>query len=343
MRRRRRPRRGLPENLSLSFLDAISCGFGAIVLLLVLTKIGEPAALEQARVDLEAQIAELERQLVEIRGETNVLERRLTERTRQLSTERGRISRLRGDLSRIRGEFAASQELSQVQDTLEGRLLAARQQLSEEMKRLQEREPYHRPPEAPIGGIPVDSEYIVFVIDTSGSMFQNAWPRVLETMAEVLDIYPHVQGIQVMNDMGHYMFSGYTGRWIPDTPGRRRVILEQLRGWNVFSNSSPVEGVTRALRSFGAPDKKVSIYVFGDEFTGESIDDVVETIDRLNPKDEHGNPRVRIHGVGFPVIFSVPGVSETTGVRFATLMRAIAERNGGSFVALNSIRPGGER
>jgi hypothetical protein len=43
-------------------------------------------------------------------------------------------------------------------------------------------------------------------------------------------IYPKVKGIQVMNDMGQYMFSGYAGKWIPDTPGRRRIILDRLQG-----------------------------------------------------------------------------------------------------------------
>ena len=50
--RRTRPRRA--EGFSLSFLDVICCGFGAIVLLLVLSKMGEPAALERSRLDLDA-------------------------------------------------------------------------------------------------------------------------------------------------------------------------------------------------------------------------------------------------------------------------------------------------
>ena len=41
---------------SLSFLDCICCGFGAIVLLLVLTKLGEPQALEQAVVNLDGTV-----------------------------------------------------------------------------------------------------------------------------------------------------------------------------------------------------------------------------------------------------------------------------------------------
>ena len=332
-------RRAAPEGLSLSFLDAVTCGFGAVILLLVLAKIGEPGALEQARLDLDARVAELTEQLEEIRGEVPRLERRLTGRREQLSEERERVARLQGDLSRLRGELAASEQLSEVQDILSGRLLAAQQELPEEMERLQERAAYRPPPEAPVAGIPVDSEYVIFVIDTSGSMVSNAWPLMLRKMTEVLDAYPEVKGIQVMNDMGRYMFSGYAGRWIPDTPGRRRVILERLQTWTPFSNSSPVEGIRRAIQTFGRGDERVSIYVLGDEFTGGSIQEVVEAVDRFNPRDERGRPKVRIHAIGFPVIFSVDGISEQTGVRFATLMRILTERNGGSFVGLDTTRP----
>jgi hypothetical protein len=324
---------------SLSFLDAVCCGFGAIVLLLVLTKIGEPRALEAARVDLDGLIVELEQELHEIRGETTVFERRMTSRQQQLSQERDRIARLRGDLERIQGEFAASRQLSEVSEIVEGRLLAAQQELTEEMKRLYALQ-YRRPPSDPtVGGIPVDSEYIVFVIDTSGSMSNYAWPLVVRKMSQVLDVYPKVKGLQIMNDMGQYMYSQYAGKWIPDTAGRRRAIISRLTSWNVFSNSSPVEGIERAIRVFAAPDKRISIYVFGDEFTGPSIDDVVTTVDRLNRPDANGNRPARIHAIGFPTVFSVTGAGETTGVRFATLMRILCRRNGGTFVGLNTLRP----
>ena len=334
-------RRGVPEGFSLSFLDAICCGFGAIVLLLVLTKIGEPRALEQARIDLDGLVDRLEQELYEIRGETEVLNRSLIGRQEQLSEARELIARLKGDLSRIQGEFAASKQESEVQDIIEGQLQAAQQKLTAEMQRLQ-RQSEARPREVDqqlVGGIPVDSEYIIFVIDTSGSMFTYAWPAVIRKMTQVLDAYPRVKGIQIMNDMGQYMFSSYAGKWIPDTPGRRKAILDRLRTWSVFSNSSPVEGITRAIRTFVAPDKKISIYVFGDEFTGRSIDDVVESVDRINRRDSQGNRLVRIHAVGFPVMFSVSGVSNSTGVRFATLMRILCNRNGGTFVGLNSTSP----
>ncbi len=48
---------------------------------------------------------------------------------------------------------------------------------------------------------------------------------------------------------------------------------------------------------------------------------------------------MRIHAIGFPTIFSQARFGENTGVRFATLMRLLCERNGGAFVALNSLKP----
>ena len=335
---RRIPRADL-QVFSLSFLDVICCGFGAIILLLVLTKFGEPKAIEEARRDLDHRLIELEAELYEIRGETVILDRRLASRVRQLSDEQRRIARLRGDLSEIRGEYAASQELSEIQDILEGRMLAAQQELTDEMRRLQRQSQRRREPDAVVGGIPVDSEYIIFVIDTSGSMFHYAWPAVVEKMSQVLDAYPRVKGLQIMNDMGQYMYSQYAGKWIPDTPGRRKAVIARLRSWSVFSNSSPVEGIERAIRTFANPDHRISIYVFGDEFTGSSIDEVVREVDRLNSRSGDGQRRVRIHAIGFPTVFSVAGAGEHTGVRFATLMRILCRRNDGTFVGLSSTSP----
>ncbi len=322
---------------SLSFLDAICCGFGAIVLLLVLTKIGEPGAIEAARQELDGLVARLTVELHEIRGETAVLERELRTREEQLSEERAGVARLQGDLEEIQGEFAASRQLSEVSEIVEGRLVAAQQELTDEMKRLQARD-FRRPPDdAVVGGIPVDSEYVIFIIDTSGSMKNYAWPTVNRKMSEVLDAYPKVKGLQVMNDMGQYMYSHYAGKWIPDTPGRRRAVKERLVSWNAFSNSSPVEGITSAIRTFGRGGHRISIYVFGDEFSGSSIDQVVRSVDGINAANADGVRPVRIHAIGFPTVFQVAGASDSTGVKFATLMRILCRRNGGTFVGLSTL------
>lgn len=335
---RRRRRRDI-EVFSLSFLDCVCCGFGAIILLLTLVRMGEPQAIEQAREDLKARIARLERELYEIRGESTLLSRELVGKREQLSVDKEAVARLQGDLERMRGEFKASRELSQVQDVMEGRFLAAQQKLTEEMKRLQEES--QRPPRSKdlVGGIPVDSEYVIFVIDTSGSMQRFAWPALLQKMSQTLDAYPKVKGMQVMNDEGIYMFSTYAGKWIPDTPGRRQAVVQRLAGWNAYSNSSPVEGIEAAIKQLAKGGLKISIYVFGDEFTGDSIDEVLRDVDRLNRRDAQGERKVRIHAIGFPTLFDQSQYPERTALRFATLMRLMCERNGGAFVGLNSLAP----
>ncbi len=179
---------------------------------------------------------------------------------------------------------------------------------------------------------PDDSEYIIFIIDTSGSMFNHAWPMMLEKVEETLNLYPKLQGFQVMNDEGVYMFTDYRGKWMPDTPAQRRTVVERLRTWNAFSNSSPIEGIVEAIRSYHDTDQKISLYVFGDEFTGPSIDSVVDGVDNINRKDASGERRVRIHAIGFPLR---PDAPQYTSMRFATLMRILCQRNGGSFVSLN--------
>jgi hypothetical protein len=321
---------------NLSFLDVVSCGFGAIILLLVISLVLEPLVIEKLSVDLSGLIIKLEQELFEIRGETRIMKRKLTEKQTQLSDSQEKIARLMGDLSKIRGQFKTSRLEYDAQTLIEKGMQSAKQDLTEEMRRLQG---IYQPPktDAVIGGVPVDSEYIIFIIDTSGSMQQFAWPLVRRKMAEVLDVYPGVRGIQVMNDMGDYMFSQYSGRWIPDSPARRRSILKRLATWKPFSNSSPVEGITSAVRRFYAPDKKISLYVFGDDFSRGSIQDVVDTVDRINKSLRGEERRVRIHAVGFPVLFS-QSRAEMNVARFSALMRRLAEDNNGSFVGLNSLR-----
>jgi hypothetical protein len=321
---------------NLSFLDVVSCGFGAIILLLVISLVLEPLVIEKMSVDLSGLIMKLEQEIFEIRGATRIMNRNFTEKQTQLSISQEKIARLAGDLSKIRGEFKTSRLDFEAQTLIEKGLQSAKQDLTEEMRRLQGT---YQPPEtdAVIGGVPVDSEYIIFIIDTSGSMQRFAWPLVRQKMAEVLEVYPGVKGIQVMNDMGDYMFSQYSGRWIPDSPARRRSILKRLGTWKPFSNSSPVEGITSAVRRFYAPDKKISLYVFGDDFARGSIQDVVDTVDQINKSLRGGERRVRIHAVGFPVLFSQAS-TEVNVARFAALMRRLAEDNNGSFVGLNSLR-----
>ena len=322
--------------ISLSFLDIITCGFGAIILLLVITKVGTPVILEVSPEPREGIIRDLQEELFEIRGEATVLNRDLTAKREQLSEWELRVARLSQQLAGMDTRLTAISEQNAINSVIKGELELALQQITAEMQRLLGDRIDQR--SDLVGGIPIDSEYIIFIIDTSGSMFQYSWDKMIDQVITTLDVYPEVKGLQIMNDMGDYMYSEYRGKWIPDTPARRKAIISRLRTWNPFSNSSPVEGIIKAIQTFYAPDKKISLYILGDEFTGPSIKQVLDTVDNLNPKDNEGNPQVRIHAVGFPVQFAAPRNLQFTGIRFATLMRELTRRNAGTFVGLNSFR-----
>ena len=320
------------ETFNLSFLDVICCGFGAVILLLVITKIYEPITIEASKADLEALLLALQQEIFDIRGDTVVLDRNLDSLETELASEADLVATLRSELRELQGQFAPVGDEADLEQ--KGELLAARQSLSAEMKKLLKD---YRPADddSTVGGIPVDSEYIIFVIDTSGSMFQGPWRLVLQMVSETLQVYPTIKGIQVLNDEGQYMFSSYAGKWIPDTPGSRRNIIRRLAGWNPYSDSSPVEGITQAINSFYKPGRRVSVFVFGDDFPRGSVESVVRYVDQVNQADRDGNRLMRIHAVGFPTQFS-RGTSPNA-LRYANLMRVLCERNGGSFVALTRL------
>ncbi|MDC0178907.1 VWA domain-containing protein [Woeseiaceae bacterium] len=320
------------EAFSLSFLDCICCGFGAIILLLVLSKIYEPVIIDKTQESLEELIELLQQELFEIRGQATVLNRDLVSIREQTSNTKVTLARLQGELDTVQGKYATTIDDSAEAVVDEGDLRAARQTLTKEMLAL--RPYYKRPDNEAVAGVPVDSEYIIFVIDTSGSMRQYNWERVQKKLTETLEIYPEVKGLQIMNDNGKYMFQQYAGKWIPDTPGRRQAIMNTMRIWAPFSDSNPVDGIMYAIDTFWSPEKKISIYVFGDDFSGKSAELVVRAIAQKNKIQPDGSQMVRIHAIGFPLFQFGGGRVPNEMQKFAALMRVLCERNGGTFVGL---------
>lgn len=325
-------RRRAVEVFSLSFLDCICCGFGAIILLLVLTEIGRPVELEKSRKNLDGQVRALTEKLYAIQGETDELTRKFEGSRVSLEQERQKLARLSGELSAIQGQYASSTQDASVTNHVEGELVSAYQKLSAEMQRLLQQRA-KRPAMEAIGGIPVDSEYVIFVVDTSDSMTDNHWDANLAIIDEILGFYPHVLGMQIMNDQGTYMFEGAKGQWLTDSPEERAEIRKRARHWAAFSQSNPVPGMEEAIRTYWAADKRISVFVLGDEFTGKSIQAALDSITALNKPGADGRRPVRIHAIGFP---EGEGMSPYTNIRFSTLMRLVCSQNNGTFVGLKN-------
>ena len=302
------------------------------MLLLIIAKIGDPSATSELESNLIESIEQKQKALFNVRGEARELDERLKSRQEQLSELNQRIARLKEQLASVSKQ---ADELAQSQSEEKQNLQLVLQVLTEEMERLLG--PNFIQSNDLVGGIPADSDYIIFVIDTSGSMQSAAWKKVQTEMLNILDVYPEVKGLQIMNDMGQFMFTQSDNEWIPDSPQMRELIIDKLSSWAPFSNSSPVEGIENAIKTFYKPDRKISIYTLGDDFQGRSINKVVRVIDSLNIANRNDERLVRIHAIGFPVHLR-PGVSPNrSAIRFAALMRELSYSNGGTFIGLNSL------
>lgn len=301
---------------NLSFLDVISCGFGAVVMLVLIFKPADNIATG-AQDDVGGLLSQIIQSQNTIAGIKESIEAQIT-KLKALSDDKQHLQMNSKQLAReIQEQESKQQSLS---SDLQG-LALVQSTLKRAMLIQSDSPPTKRDVE--VGGIPVDSDYVIFIIDTSGSM-QQIWVRVAAEIVNVLNIHPEVKGFQVLNDMGRSLISGYEGKWIPDTPGRRSNVMKLLNNWHSISNSSPVEGLQVALKKYARPDITTSVYVFGDDYTGSSYDNVIEQISEQNMKS--GKRLAKIHGVGF--------VSPTTTDRFAVLMRELTKRNGGTFLAL---------
>jgi hypothetical protein len=319
--RKRKDRRGI-EIFSLSFLDIVACAFGAIVLLLLITKSAGVATDSGDAVD--QQMAALFSSM----DEAEALQAQIASLQGALSKQNAELETTQSLLSSASDAQTQAQSRQNITAKVVNDMRVARQSLTEEMRRMLDKSEQ----DDEVGGIPVDSEYVIFVVDTSGSM-QQIWPQVMREISNVLDIHPTVRGFQIMNDQGQYLFDGYRREWMADTPTLRRGALDLMGSWTAFSNSDPVQGIRAAIQTFYDPEKKISIFVFGDEFNGDSVEQTVRMIDEINKPDASGERRVQIHAIGF---LSEYTLMTGTGGRFAHLMREVTRRNNGAFVALSN-------
>ncbi|MGR3913153.1 MAG: hypothetical protein OD918_01270 [Gammaproteobacteria bacterium] len=196
-----------------------------------------------------------------------------------------------------------------------------------------------------IGGIAVDSEYVIFIIDTSGSM-SDIKDRVVCVLKGVLGAHPQVKKFHVMNSSGIYLpRSGYETQWMDYTKeSTRKSAWRAVARWpgRWASASSPENGLKKALDKHGDMDN-LAIYVFGDDHDGGTYAGVVDEITKKNRDPKTGKPRVRINGIGFLADSNAQSRGVNDPDSFASLMNELARRNRGAFVGMradSAKRPG---
>ena len=319
---------------NLSFLDCICCGFGAIILLFVLTMGSARDNLGRLRQKYQAVLQQTEIKLERLKAleAAKLAQSSAQEEVRILTLEKHQG--LEATLKLLEAQIERAQAAT-------AELLEAIEKEKAEIAALQKPVDLPQKPTSLAVGVPVESNHLVFIVDTSGSMRHPSTglilPQVLEKIEEALEVYPSVQGLQVIDASGRYIVSNSSGQWLPDTPQVRRRIATALRHYNTTSVSNPVPGILQALRTFSRPDDpqlKMGVYVFGDEFTGKA-DKVLTKIDELNPRGPDGNRAVTINAIGFPHLIDLPLGVGATGLKFANLMRELTHQHGGAFIALD--------
>ena len=330
-------RRRAVQTFSLSFLDVICCGFGAIILIFVLT-VGSRErekieTLTDLRRVLAAQLAALA-QLKTTVEDSERSRRRVATLVTEARKTNDEVHAMLDDLEKqIQYEKAGQKALTVDLEELK-KEIAARQKKPEVILK--------EVPPAPVG-LPVGSNYIAFVIDTSGSMrdpnTNGLWPIAVRKIDEVLDSYPKIDGIQILDSSARYIM-GQRG-WLADTPEVRADIKRTLRRYNEDGVSNPVPGMYRVMRELfdpNNPDMKLAVFVVGDEFNAsDSAEAVIKRFDELNPADENGERKVIINAIGLPTTIRYQFSMGNTGLRFANLMRTVCYQHGGAFIALQDL------
>ena len=324
------------EAFSLSFLDCICCGFGAIILLFIVSMGVQQTEITKLQKVLENTVMQRQLMLADFQIKNDELDVQLDLQT----TKRKRTDRERNTLEALIAKLR-----QQISDKEKARelFITDLESVKEELAALQTEPDVEQKVIEPLPiGVPVESNVIAFVIDTSGSMRESSTnlinPHVVKKFEEVIKSYPEVKGIQLLDASGHFIMGSRMGsKWLPDSPELREAMVRQVRLYPFESESNPVPGIRVAIRRLYEPEAEdlfFGIYVFGDEFTGKP-EPVLAEIRKLN-RDREGNRIARINAIGFPnVIHNGAMILQNSGVKFAKLMHDLTYEHGGAFIGMN--------
>lgn len=309
------------EVFNLSFLDIISCAFGAVVMLVLLSKNGDQIAPP----DGDAQgISILIDQVLAANQSTSSLEGALSNKEDRLASAKSEAAVASNELENLQQmEPKAVETLKQLEDkanSIRDEIASANALLNVPVST--------NTADEDAGGVPTDADYVVFIIDNSGSMYQIGWDKIIRTVRDVIQNHPKLKGFNIMSADGDFI-PIKPNRWITDTKINRRMALTELKLFRGGA-STPEVGILKAIDTFKKTKGKVSIYVFGDEYTSRDLQGTVAKITSSNWDKYRKEPRFRIHGIGF-----YWDGGRQTRIGFSAFMKSVARHNRGAFIALD--------
>ena len=308
------------EVFSMSFLDIMACGFGALVLILLISEFNEIEIIENKyTADL---FLTKQDEVVTKTNQLNDVDRELTSKIKNLISIQDELDKVKSNLNNRANVVQSLTELSQLKQT----------QII--VKNEDQKEPIEQ---VVASGIRIDSRYLIFIIDNSGSMVEGApWSRVVKEIETIIMTFPSLEGFMIMNDTGKTIVGG--GNWVKPTKANRIDAVNKLKRVNAMTNSNPIPAIEKSINIYGRKYDDVGIFIIGDDIReSKNVDSRLLEINRINTKSD-GSKYVRINALGFLTSrrLNVQGYAfEDDNNKYLTLMRELTEQNGGTLVVID--------
>tara|TARA_B100001057_G_scaffold93861_1_gene90225 strand:+ start:7385 stop:8371 length:987 start_codon:yes stop_codon:yes gene_type:complete len=255
---------------SMSFLDIMACGFGALILILLISDFSvtdEPSELDDSFSKYQSLLEKIETKEFEL----SKINKRIQKEKNDFSSQSENSESLNKEIDE---KNALLKKYVQTNESLKRKLNSLRAVGKNQKKEISE-----------AGGITISSEYLALIIDTSGSMQGQTdrlpWRNVVEQISTLIKAFPDLKGIAVMKDTGEYLL-GRRGEWLPDNNFYREKIIKAINDANYVSNSNPIPGLSEALNFLSDCKKDVQIFYVGDEIGGFDIDEAFQKIKIAN-------------------------------------------------------------
>ncbi|MDA8933758.1 hypothetical protein N9H52_01825 [Gammaproteobacteria bacterium] len=309
--------RKISELFSMSFLDIMACGFGALVLILLISEFQESEVKQvenNADIFLEAQ-EERAKKIIKVES----LDKLMSSNIEDLISTRQRLDVLKMELEKKSLISAKLNDLASDTD-----FQISKQRLNSLSAPMEQKE---------ASGIKLDSRYLVFIIDTSGSM--EPWVKIVQEIDNLIQTFPDLEGYMVMNDNGSIFHGG--DPWLNPTKINRSASIGILRANRAKygSLSNPIVGLKKVIRVWGDKYKDLGVFIMGDDILDQTsrIETISQEVLKLNT-DLSGKTKVRVNAVGF--LTSRANISQQQGNKnYLMLMRELTEQSGGAMVVVN--------
>ena len=309
--------RKISELFSMSFLDIMACGFGALVFILLISEFQESEVKQvenNADIFLEAQ-EEKAKKIIKVES----LDKLMSSNIEDLISTRQRLDVLKMELEKKSLISAKLNDLASDTD-----FQISKQRLKSLSAPMEQKE---------ASGIKLDSRYLVFIIDTSGSM--EPWVKIVQEIDNLIQTFPDLEGYMVMNDNGSIFHGG--DPWLNPTKINRSASIGILRANRAKygSLSNPIVGLKKVIRVWGDKYKDLGVFIMGDDILDQTsrIETISQEVLKLNT-DLSGKTKVRVNAVGF--LTSRANISQQQGNKnYLMLMRELTEQSGGAMVVVN--------